>query len=88
MHPYPQVIENLLRNKMNIRKKNIESSPNSTCALVRSWLFCRPHLPCLIDLHTWRYYGGLDEEQSTLRVETQFGMPRGAKMNLALNQLK
>ena len=32
----------------------------------------------------WR----IDEEHSILRVETQFGTPRGAKMKLALNQLK
>ena len=36
----------------------------------------------------WRYYGGLDEEHSILRVETRIGMPRGAKMKLDLNQLK
>jgi hypothetical protein len=57
-------------------------------AMVGSWLFCKQHLPCLIGLDTWRYYGGLDEEHSILRVEIQFGMPKGAKMNLALNQLK
>jgi hypothetical protein len=56
--------------------------------MVGSWLFSKQHLPCLIELDTWRYYGGLDEEHSILRVEIQFGMPKGAKMNLALNQLK
>ena len=52
----------------------MESSLNSMGLLVRKWLFCIQHLPCLEVV--WRF------------EQTHFGMPTGAKMILALNEPK
>ena len=42
----------------------LELSTNSTCILVRSWLFCIQHFPCLVSFrsHPWRQCGGLNEK--------------------------
>ena len=40
-------------------------------------------------VHAWRWCGGLNKEHYILVMEgqTHFGMPRGAKMSLALHEL-
>ena len=71
--------------KLGVQKihRILELSSNSTWHLIGSWLFCIQYLSM--------FEGSVDFEQGTfyigsLRVKTHFGMPRGAKMCLALNE--
>ena len=70
--------------------RQIVLSSDSTCILVRNCLFCIEHLLCSVGL--WhmlgRYCGGLNKLHSIWFVESQthFGMPKCAKMKLALNE--
>ena len=56
---------------------------NSTELLVGSSLFCIQHLPCLVHAQSMN-----NILYRFIAAQTHFGMPRGAKMSLALNESK
>ena len=70
--------------------KTIVLWSDSTCILVKNCLFCIEHLLCSVGF--WRmlerYCGGLINDILFWFIESQphFGMPKGAKMKLALNK--
>ena len=59
---------------------------------MRCWLFCIQDFPCLVSFQC--ILGGSVEVWMKdilywfIEGQTYFGMPRGAKMSLALNELK
>jgi hypothetical protein len=68
---------------------SLELSPNSTWFLVGSWRFCIQHLRLSVSLRciledsvkVWKKY----ILYPLIEGQTHFGIPRGAKMSLALN---
>ena len=70
----------------------LEISCDSKGLLVGSWLFCVQHLPCSVSLPFM--LGGSVEVWTKnilcwfIEGQTHFGMPRGARITLALNELK
>ena len=74
-------------------KKVLNCQVVSIMLFMRIFIFCIIHkhmfhkfLPCLVSF--WCMLGGSEEFCTHNEDQTQFGMPRGAKMSLALNEPK
>jgi hypothetical protein len=72
------------------KRSALELSFNSSWLLIGSWLFCFQNFPCLVSIWCMR---GCSVEVWTKNIlywfmkgQTHFGMPRGAKMSLALHE--